>query len=152
MAEQVGLQIKPQNGLTSISDIVGIAQGLTNLQKSRATLAADIAQRKAESRKAEIETGVAEETSAPRVEEQKQKTQQSQIETIRQKLGLSSAQMDKIEGNSNAMMADPAVKAAADPNTPEEQLPALKQRLHSIVDQHLGFVKALGIPGIGVGA
>ena len=121
MAESVGLQIKAPDAFSKLSDIVGIARGVTELQKARATQGYDIEQRKQES-------------------------EQSQIETLRKRLGLSRERMDIIEGNSNAMMSDPAVKAAADPNTPDEQLPVLQKRLHSIVDQHLGFVKANGVP------
>lgn len=67
MAEPVALQIQPPNGLTSLSQIMGIANAATQLQKNRATLESDIAQRKAESGTAVIGEEAARRTLEPKV-------------------------------------------------------------------------------------
>lgn len=60
-------QPQQQDSFKRIGEMLGVARGATELQKSRATMEADIAQRKSESEKAGIETGVARETAAPRI-------------------------------------------------------------------------------------
>lgn len=67
MPEPVALQIQPQNGLTSLGQVLGIANSATQLQRDRETLAADIARSKATSRTAETESERAARTLEPAV-------------------------------------------------------------------------------------
>ncbi len=146
MADPVALQIQSPNALTSLGQVMGIANSATQLQKSRATLEADIAQRKAESSSAETAAELAKRTLEPKVVKEQEGAKQSQIETLRKQFNLTTEQMDKIESNSDTMAQDDAVKRLSDPNTPESEIPGLVQRARDRLYEHKGFTKALGIP------
>lgn len=109
MADPVALQIKPQNGLTSLGDILSIAKGATELQKSRATLESDIAQRKAESRSAELDSEYKARTFSPRLEEQTAKTETAKTGAASSQWKLDSEQAAKAYQLAGGLLTNPAV-------------------------------------------
>lgn len=109
MAEPVALQIKPQNGLTSLGDVLGIAQGITKLQKDRETLESDIAQRKAESRSAELDSEYKARTFAPRVEAQQAATDTAKTGAVSSQWKLDSDQAAKAYQLAGGLLTDEAI-------------------------------------------
>lgn len=109
MAEPVALQLKPQNGLTSLGDVLGIAQGITNLQKSRETLESDIAQRKAESRRSQTEAEYAARTLEPKIEQQQAATDTAKTGAASSQWKLDSDQAAKAYQLAGGLLTDQSV-------------------------------------------
>lgn len=109
MAEPVALQLKPQNGLTSLGDVLGIAQGITKLQRDRETLESDIAQRKAESRRSQTEAEYAARTLEPRVEQQQAATDTAKTGAASSQWRLDSDQAAKAYQLAGGLLTDQSV-------------------------------------------
>lgn len=143
MADPVALQIQPPDTFTKLGQIMGIANSATELQRNRATLQADIARRKAESRgatasadTAEIERGVAQQTAPSRISSAK-------LTLAKQHLGFNEDLLGKTDANFASILQDPSIKAISDPNTPPQDLPGHIQHLNDALDTHARLVKRL---------
>ena len=98
-----------------VGEIIQMMRGATELQKSRATLQADIEQRKAESSRATTEAGVATQTAPARVTQQQQAAQQSEIGTRAAAFKLEGEQSAKAMQLASGLTQDPRIQKD-DPN------------------------------------
>lgn len=143
MADPVALQIQPQNGLTSLGQIMGIANSATELQRNRATLQDVIARTKAERITSEVGAERAQRTLEPEVTKAEEGAKQSKLETAKKHLGFNEELLNKSDSHFASIMQSPEVKALSDPKTPDESIPALQEKVHGLIERHLGYVSAL---------
>lgn len=107
----IALQIKPVDTMTPLAHLLDIGNAAVELKRRQATLPSDIARAQAESSSAQTGARVAAETADPRIEQQKQLTQQSQIETLKAKFGLDKDQAQLMRQLSTGLVQDPDVIA-----------------------------------------
>ena len=98
-----------------VGEIINMMRGATELQKSRATLQADIEQRKAESSKATTDAGVAAQTAQPRVAQQQAQTETAQTEARSAAFKLEGDQSAKAMQLASGLVQDARIQKD-DPN------------------------------------
>ncbi len=103
----IASQIKSPDGMSTLGNMVNMAQGVTNLQRSRATMPADIARAQAESQRSIAEANVATQTQQPRIMQAQQQARQSEIATNANQFSLDSSQMKKAQELGGAYIQDP---------------------------------------------
>lgn len=108
-------QPKVPEGFQTLGNMVNTAKGLTELQKSRATLEADIAQRKSESSKAGTEATLAAETLQPRIEQQTALTSRAKTEALGSQFKLEGEQSAKAMAIAGGLIQDKRI-TGNDPN------------------------------------
>ena len=141
-----------------VGEIINMMRGATELQKSRATLQADIEQRKAESSRATTEAGVATQTAPARVTQQQQATQLAITEAAKAAQSLTQDQRGIVAG----VIGTLGRAGISDPAAYKRELLNLKtvnpnnQGLHTIVDSYQTVLdnlpKGSDLPKMAVGA
>ena len=91
----VALQTQVPQGMQTLGSLVNMAQGVTNLQQSRATLPANIARAQAESQQAIANAAVAQGTQQSRITQAAQAARQAEIDANRSQFKLTGDQAQK---------------------------------------------------------
>jgi hypothetical protein len=125
----VAVQTQVPQGLQTLGNIVNMAQGATNLQRSRATLGADIARAQAESQTAQANANVAQQTQQPRIATAQQLARQAEITANTNQFKLDAEQMGKAQQFGGAYVQDPRMN---DPNGIIDIATELRGHLESI--------------------
>lgn len=107
----ISLRAEQPKPFTRLSDIAGTANSLLAFQKGKATLASDIAQRKAEARSAEASANVAEQTQQPLIEQQQAITQTAQTGAQRAVFDLNNAKHQKTIDQITGLIGDESIRA-----------------------------------------
>lgn len=140
-AAPVALGIKVPDATTTIGNIANSFNSLQQaqagqlaLQKARETLQADIAQRKAESQRAQAEAAVSSGTVIPRIEQQKQAAQQSQIATQSAQYKFTTDQNKDVLQMIGGLASSPAIQGAVNAKTPEDMAKASSDAVDAVMD------------------
>lgn len=148
MAEPIALQIQTPNAMTTIGNMVGIANAIqanklggVELEKKRKTLDADISQRISESARSGTEASLAAQTLAPKVAEAEatsrtaqEAAKQAEIGTTHKQFQLTGEQAQKARDYVTALAQDPAVISG--------DAEGIRARLYAMHDQMI----ANGVP------
>lgn len=105
----VAMGVQVPDAMKSISGMLNFAGQALDIRKKSETLQADIAQRKAESERAGIETGVSRETAGPRITTAKETAQQQEVATNLAKFKLTGEYAQKARDIGNQLVSDPDV-------------------------------------------
>ena len=119
-----------------IGEMIDFARGATELQKSRATMEADIARAQAESSRQQTAASVEAQTAAPRVAQQEAKTAQSQTEAKGAAFKLSGEQNDAAMKMAGGYLQDPRITG---PNADEKSVMEVGREIYS-------NLRAKGVP------
>jgi len=106
----ISLQAEQPRPLSRLSDIANTAGSILNVQRGRATLASDIAQRKAEARSAEAAANVAEQTQQPVIAQQQAVTQTAQTGAQRAQYDLTNALHQKTVDQITGLIGDESIR------------------------------------------
>lgn len=105
----VALQTQVPQGMQTLGSLVNMAQGVTNLQQSRATLPANIARAQAESQQAIANAAVAQGTQQSRITQAAQAARQAEIDANRSQFKLTGDQAQKARDIMQSLASDPDV-------------------------------------------
>jgi len=134
----ISLKIENTDPFTRIGTMIGAAGAATRLQRDRATMESDIAQRQAESQSAQSRATVDAATVDPLIQQQRTAAQGAQFQ-------LDSAQAQAVQNSLNSVAQDPHVLEAARTTDPA-RLEELGHIIAGKLPQHASFARAAGVP------
>ena len=124
-------QPQNQNSMQRIGEMINFARGVTDLQKSRATMETDIEQRRAESARAVTEAGVAAQTAQPRVAQQAAQTSTAQTQAQSSQWAFDRDQAMEGYRIAGGLAQDPRI-VAGDPTGTVDALLSAEDQMRSL--------------------
>jgi len=106
----ISLSAKAPDSMANLSSLAGTATALQNLKKSKATFAADVAQRAAEARTAGANANVAEQTQQPLIAQQQAQTETAQTGAQKASFDLTNAKHQKTIEQITGLIGDEAIR------------------------------------------
>lgn len=106
----ISLQAQTPKPMTRLADLASTANNILALQKGKATLSADIAQRQAESKRAIAEANVAEATQQPLIQQQQAITESAQAGAKRAQFDLTNALHQRTVDQITGLIGDESVR------------------------------------------
>jgi hypothetical protein len=107
----ISLNAQSPNAMSNLNELAGTALNLTGLKKAKATMASDIAQRAAESRAAQANANVAEQTQQPLIAQQQAVTQTAQTGAANAAFDLQNKKHQQTINILTGLIGDQSVRA-----------------------------------------